>query len=122
MPSDSRRLARERRAADPGLRRRAGHPSGRDLDRRRRPGDRVSEGGRRAVRAALRRSVIHGFEVVRGREVRDVRSELPGLDVRGAEVKAGPDARLDDLVERLLELENVRVAAPLEVHELLVIS
>jgi hypothetical protein len=47
--------------------------------------------------------VAHGLEVVRGREVRDVRSELPALHVRGAEVKARPDARFDELVERLIE-------------------
>ena len=47
--------------------------------------------------------IAHGLEVVRGREVRDVRSELPALHVRGAEVEARPDARLDELVERLIE-------------------
>ena len=47
--------------------------------------------------------MAYGLEVVRGREVRDVRSELPALHVRGAEVEARPDARLDELVERLIE-------------------
>src|SRR5262245_44625825 len=68
---------------------------------------RASEGGK-ARRSGPSRScrtggggcgsvVAHGLEVVRGCEVRDVRSELPGLHVRGAEVEACPDAGLDDL-------------------------
>ena len=47
--------------------------------------------------------VAHGLEVVRRCVVRDVRSELHGLHVCGAEVEPRPDAGLDDLVDRLRE-------------------
>jgi hypothetical protein len=47
--------------------------------------------------------IAHGLEVVRGHEVRDIRTELPALHVRGAEMEPRPDARLDYLVERLIE-------------------
>ena len=56
------RVARWRRAADPGDRRRAGHPPGRGLDRRRRARDRVSEGGGPLMRPSAARCQSSGWK------------------------------------------------------------
>lgn len=61
---------------------------------------------------ACRSVVAHGLEVVCGCEVRDVCSELPALHVRVAEVEARPDARQDELVERLREVNSLWVMSP----------
>ena len=61
--------------------------------------------------------IAHGFEVVRGREVRDIRSELYGLHVRSAEMEPRPDAGFDDLVNRLREAAERTRSSPAGIDE-----
>ena len=66
--------------------------------------------------------VADGFEVVRGREVRDVRSEHDGLYVRGAEVESCPDRASMISSTACEKLVNDRVADPPGLAKKLVIS
>ena len=80
-----------------------------DADRQARPRHTRLGGKARNMRAVPTRvsvyawSVAHGLEVVGNPVGGHVTPERLALYVRGAEVEAGPDARVDELGERLRE-------------------